>query len=173
MPTKLKTRTLFADGTLLVSPDGVPSLLLQGVPLDKIRVTQIDDDVRQFNQISDNEIQVGEPETESINLSWGIPAEYASVDVRAYVSIKLDERGVLSDERYTTRVAAEMRHIESRKLVDLVRCLIYIVDTFKNTNTLWGVGRGSSCASLVLYLIGIHCVDPIRFNIPLEEFFHD
>lgn len=173
MPTKLKNRTLFADGTLLVSPDGVPSLLLQGVPLDKIRVTQVDDEVCQFNQISDNEIQTGAPESENVNLAWNIPPEYASLDVRAYVSTKLDERGLSKDERYVGRVEAEMRQIESRKLVDLVRCLIYIVDRFRDTATIWGVGRGSSCASLVLFLIGIHCVDPIRFNIPLEEFFHD
>jgi DNA polymerase III alpha subunit len=33
------------------------------------------------------------------------------------------------------------------------------------------VGRGSSVASYVLFLIGVHKIDPIKYELPIEEFF--
>jgi DNA polymerase III alpha subunit len=47
----------------------------------------------------------------------------------------------------------------------------YIVDTLRANNIVWGVGRGSSVASYVLHLIGVHKIDSIKYNIPIEEFF--
>jgi DNA polymerase III alpha subunit len=52
-----------------------------------------------------------------------------------------------------------------------VRCLLYVTHRFKEDGVLWGVGRGSSCASLIMYLLGINKVDPVKYNIPAEEFF--
>jgi DNA polymerase III alpha subunit len=37
-------------------------------------------------------------------------------------------------------------------------------------NIVWGVGRGSSVASYVLFLIGIHKVDSLYYDLPIEEF---
>jgi DNA polymerase III alpha subunit len=47
----------------------------------------------------------------------------------------------------------------------------YIVDTLRANNIVWGVGRGSSVASYVLHLIGVHKIDSIKYSIPIEEFF--
>jgi DNA polymerase III alpha subunit len=47
----------------------------------------------------------------------------------------------------------------------------YVVDTLRENNIVWGVGRGSSVASYVLHLIGVHKIDSIKYNIPIEEFF--
>jgi DNA polymerase III alpha subunit len=49
----------------------------------------------------------------------------------------------------------------------------YIVDTLRANNVVWGVGRGSSVASYVLHIIGVHKIDPIKYNIPIEEFFKE
>jgi DNA polymerase III alpha subunit len=40
----------------------------------------------------------------------------------------------------------------------------------RKNNILWGVGRGSSVASFVLYLIGIHRINSLFYNLPIEEF---
>ena len=47
----------------------------------------------------------------------------------------------------------------------------YIVDTLRENKVLWGVGRGSSVSSYVLFLIGIHKIDSVKYNLPIEEFF--
>ena len=47
----------------------------------------------------------------------------------------------------------------------------YIIDTLRENNVVWGVGRGSSVASYVLFLLGVHKIDSVKYNLPLEEFF--
>ena len=54
---------------------------------------------------------------------------------------------------------------------NIFKTLLYIIDTFKSQNVFWGVGRGSSCASYILYLIDLHLVDSVLYDIPMEEFF--
>jgi DNA polymerase III alpha subunit len=56
-------------------------------------------------------------------------------------------------------------------MYDVLHAMKYIVDTLRANNVVWGVGRGSSVASYVLHLIGVHKVDSIKYNIPIEEFF--
>jgi DNA polymerase III alpha subunit len=34
----------------------------------------------------------------------------------------------------------------------------------------WGVGRGSSVASYVLFLIGVHRIDSMKYNLDYKEF---
>ena len=55
-------------------------------------------------------------------------------------------------------------------MLDLLFCLKYIVDTLRENNVVWGVGRGSSVASYVLYLLGVHKIDSIKYNLDWREF---
>jgi DNA polymerase III alpha subunit len=56
-------------------------------------------------------------------------------------------------------------------MMDMLFFIKYLVDTLRKNKIIWGVGRGSSVASYVLYLIGVHKVDSIKYNLPIEEFF--
>jgi DNA polymerase III alpha subunit len=47
---------------------------------------------------------------------------------------------------------------------------IYIIDPLRKNNSVWGVGRGSSVASYVLYLIGVHKIDSLFFDLDIEDF---
>ena len=49
--------------------------------------------------------------------------------------------------------------------------LIYFVDTLRANNVVWGVGRGSSVASYVLFIIGVHKIDSVKYKLPINEFF--
>ena len=51
-----------------------------------------------------------------------------------------------------------------------VKYLKYLVDTMRDNQVIWGVGRGSSVASYVLYLIGIHKIDSMYYDLPINEF---
>ena len=169
MKTELNDRMLWFDGTNQVSPEDVPSLILSGCSLDQIIVTSLNDDVHQFNLIEDEMISIEKNENKPFNFDYNIPQIYKTLDVEYRLRLEVDGM----PHQYEARLEDELKEIKKRDMIPLLRTLIYIVDKFKESKTVWGVGRGSSCASLVLFLIGLHKVDPIKFGIPMTEFFHD
>jgi DNA polymerase III alpha subunit len=58
-------------------------------------------------------------------------------------------------------------------MIPVLKTMKYIVDTLRANNIVWGVGRGSSVASYVLHIIGVHKINSIKYNIPIEEFFKE
>jgi DNA polymerase III alpha subunit len=69
------------------------------------------------------------------------------------------------------RISVELELFIKNDMYDVLHVMKYIVDTLRSNNIVWGVGRGSSVASYVLYLIGVHKVDSIKYSLPIEEFF--
>ena len=157
MKTQLKDRILWWDGTSEVTQDQAISLILSGVPLEKIVCA----DVGNFNDYSDVQIQTSKFENLPFDFSWKVP----SVDVKSLLFNKCPKE-------YLSRLELELQLFEERNLIPFLQALHFVVETFKKNNIVWGVGRGSSCASLVLFLLGVHLVDPIKYEIPIEEFFH-
>jgi len=47
----------------------------------------------------------------------------------------------------------------------------YVVDTLRSNSIVWGVGRGSSVASYVLFIIGVHKIDSVKYKLAINEFF--
>jgi DNA polymerase III alpha subunit len=176
MKTELKDRVLFFDGTSQVTPDLVPDLLLAGVPISKIAVTEEDDEVKTFNLISDDEtILVGHEVPANFDLTWNIPKKYDEINLSEHLHKILSTKFPDPEKRihYAKRLDEEIHEIQKRGLDKLIKALIFVVDKFNESGIVYGVGRGSSCASLVLFLIGLHMVDPIKYRIPMTEFFHD
>jgi DNA polymerase III alpha subunit len=56
-------------------------------------------------------------------------------------------------------------------MIPVLTTMKYVVDTLRANNIVWGVGRGSSVSSYVLYLIGIHKIDSVKYDLPIDEFF--
>lgn len=96
--------------------------------------------------------------------NWFIPDEYVSFDIFGYCIDKC------STDEQRERVCIEYLKFESVGLVMLLRWCMYFVDTCTANKIVWGVGRGSSVASYVLYLIGVHRVDSLRYNLNFSEF---
>ena len=71
------------------------------------------------------------------------------------------------------RVSQELELYIKHGMYDILHVMKYIVDTLRENNVVWGVGRGSSVASYVLYLIGVHKIDSIKYKLPIEEFFKE
>lgn len=94
-----------------------------------------------------------------------IPPEYAELDIMAHI-ISLTP----PDPGRELRVAQELELFESRNLLPVLRTLLYIVDTMRTHNIVWGVGRGSSVASYCLYLLGLHQVDSYLYDLDIREF---
>lgn len=96
--------------------------------------------------------------------NWNIPDDYKRFDVAKYV---LDQ---CNNETELQRAGAELLVYAERNLLPMLCYLKYLVDTMKENNIVWGVGRGSSVASFVLYKIGIHRIDSIEYDLDFKEF---
>ena len=97
--------------------------------------------------------------------NWNMPDEYKQLDIEAW----LFEQTPPWDPQHT-RVTEELEAYKARNMLDLLRWLKYFVDTCKKEGVVWGVGRGSSVASYILYIIGVHSIDSIKYNLDWQEF---
>jgi len=96
--------------------------------------------------------------------NWHMPQEYRDLDIAEYVL------GLCQQEHELQRVGQELLLYQERNLFDLLRYLKYLVDTLRKNNVVWGVGRGSSVASYVLFLLGVHKIDSLFYNLDIDEF---
>jgi DNA polymerase III alpha subunit len=99
-----------------------------------------------------------------LQANWRMPKEYKDMDIAEYVL------GLCRADHELQRVGQELLLYQERDLFDLLRYLKYLVDTLRKNNVVWGVGRGSSVASYVLFLIGVHKIDSLYYNLDIEEF---
>jgi DNA polymerase III alpha subunit len=96
--------------------------------------------------------------------NWYMPEEYKTLDIAKYVL------GQCENEEEIQRAGQELLLYQERDMFDLLRYLKYLVDTMRNNNIVWGVGRGSSVSSFVLFLIGIHKINSIYYQLDFSEF---
>lgn len=172
MYTVLKNRILWFDGTNQVEPSEIVNLFFYGCQPDNIISTKITDEINQFNLINEVPIKTEKTNNNKLDFSWNIPQKYLDLDLEEYIITQFENSSLPKTEEYMIRLDEEFKQVQKLNLINLFKTLIYIIDTLKDNNQLWGVGRGSSCASLILYLFKIHCVDPVKFNINMFEFYH-
>lgn len=96
--------------------------------------------------------------------NWYIPDSYKNFDIAKYV---LD---LCETEEELQRVGDELIKFQEREMFPLLIYCKYLVDTMRKLNIVWGVGRGSSVSSYVLYLIGIHKINSIHYDLSIDEF---
>lgn len=94
---------------------------------------------------------------------WVTPEEY-KVDLEPILLAKCNTQEEID------RVKYELDLFRSYDMIHILQFLRYFIDTMEENNILWGTGRGSSCASFCLFLLGVHLVDPIKYNIDIKEF---
>lgn len=95
---------------------------------------------------------------------WLIPKEYQNYDIEHFVLSKV------STTAEVDRINYELTIFKQHQLIDLLRMLKYLVDTFRKNNVLFGIGRGSSTHSFVLYVLGVHKVNSLLYNLDFNEF---
>jgi DNA polymerase III alpha subunit len=176
LKTELGDYILWYDGVIEVDPQEIEGLFLRGVDPRKVAVTELSPDIQKYNRLARDKIKTkDEVDPDLIDFSWNIPKAFLEIDIPQYIKdickTKLAKYSGDALRVRLDRVDRELREYTSRNLLDVLKVLIYTIDTFKKNNVVWGVGRGSSCASYILFLLEVHSVDPIKYDIPLEEFF--
>jgi len=128
----------------------------------KFNQSAIDLDLPMLNIYSKLDIAVDEFDS-AMQSDWLMPDTYKNMDIEAYLAQHTPK------ENYQ-RLIEELTAYQDRNMIDLLRWLKYFVDTCRANNVVWGVGRGSSVASYVLYIIGVHRIDSIKYNLDWREF---
>ena len=143
--------------------------LIQGVLRygpDILEYCQTSEDLSQYiNQLQKEHLHYPVPPKDIGSTHWFIPETYRTMDILDW----LYQRCPTPEIR--ERVVEELRLFAKYDMITMLKTMKYIVDTLRANNVVWGVGRGSSVASYVLHIIGVHKIDPIKYNIPIEEFF--
>ena len=99
------------------------------------------------------------------NLSdWSLPEVYAEFDIENYLLSKCETAEQLE------RVQEELQEFKQRDMIGVLKWLKYFVDTLRENDLIWGVGRGSSVASYVLFLLEVHRVDSLQYDLDIKEF---
>jgi DNA polymerase III alpha subunit len=132
---------------------------------DILEHCQTADDISQYlDQVSQEHLDYPTPPNAINPKHWFIPKDYYPNLVEfLYSQCTTDEQ--------KDRVSQELELFVLNGMYDVLHVMKYVVDTLRANNVVWGVGRGSSVASYVLHIIGVHKIDSIKYNIPIEEFF--
>jgi hypothetical protein len=96
--------------------------------------------------------------------NWHMPKSYQTLDIAELVLSLCDNDSELQ------RCGQELLLYQERDLFDLLRYLKYLVDVMNDNNVIWGVGRGSSVASYVLYKLRVHRIDSLHYDLDPAEF---
>ena len=172
----LDNRRLWCDGSISVNPKDVSTFMLKHKSA-KIFTKSISNEIIEYNRLVDKSEQITKKQDlELDDIEWVIPIQYKTLDITDFIFEKLFQQETnLSDEENMiriNRIQYELKKFKEYDLIGLLRTLIYIVDEFTANNIVWGVGRGSSVSSYILYLIGIHDIDSVEYELDFDEFLH-
>ena len=157
-------RPIFSDSDIL-------EILYSGDAdsLDKI-IAENSESIIKFKQNSNLDIQINQDSDQSVEdfdysnqKNWFMSDEYKNFDIEGFLVYKCPK------ENYQ-RLIDELVEFRNRNMIDLLRWLKFFVDTCRQNKIVWGVGRGSSVSSYVLYLIGVHKIDSIKYKLDYKEF---
>ena len=163
-------------GQAILSSDKLRELLLQGKNIGHLNVVQ-DEDIQLYEKYQDillrqKTIFLDAP-AEDLTFDdfhlqkadeWIFPLEYQQIDVLAFLLDKC------KTQQEIDRVNEEYLLYLDRDLVMLLRLFIFLVDYMRKNKYIWGVGRGSSVSSYILYLIGIHRVNSLKYGFDIKDY---
>jgi DNA polymerase III alpha subunit len=162
-------------GQMIFDESDLTDLLMQGQDLMLLKnllvdptvdlqpISHIVDKLPELMSYNDPSIPVDEFDLE-LQSQWAMPQSYKDLDIAEHVL------NLCNTQEELQRCGEELLLYQEKNLMDLLRYLTYLVDTLKENNLIWGVGRGSSVASYVLYLLGVHRIDSMYYNLDIAEF---
>lgn len=164
-------------GQIIFGEHDIISLFMQGHDLSVLNRLIVDNtiDLEIAAHILDNvpafvrydeltQTQSVEEFDQKCQANWHMPDQYKQLDIAKYV---LD---LCENQQQLQRCGEELLMFQERNLFDLLRYLKYLTDVMSENNLIWGVGRGSSVSSYVLYKLGVHRIDSLYYELDITEF---
>jgi hypothetical protein len=165
-------------GELVFLENDICELIMQGRDVDSLKNLTVDPSVN----IEDLVMHVERPDSlltwtfpynqetsvpefhAAQQLMWHMPDEYKTLDIAEHIL------GLCNSEAELQRCGEELLLFQERNLFSLLQYLKYLVDVMTTNCVIWGVGRGSSVASYVLYKLGVHRIDSLYYKLDCREF---
>jgi DNA polymerase III alpha subunit len=160
---------------IIFDQDDVCDLIMQGLEISSFQKMIVDAsvDIEKASMLLDNipTLIKHNTSTESIEefdcrlqQIWHMPEQYQQLDIAQHIL------NLCTTDAELQRCGQELLLYQERNLFDLLRFLKYLVDVMTANSVIWGVGRGSSVASYVLYKLGVHKIDSMFYELDVEEF---
>ena len=89
---------------------------------------------------------------------------FSLFDIEHFLLVKCETK------EETQRVLMELEMFRERGMEMILVLMVYLVEFMEDNDIVWGVGRGSSVSSFILFLIGIHSINSLQHDLPIEEF---
>jgi DNA polymerase III alpha subunit len=165
-------------GEIVLDEQDLFDLVMQGRSLESLERVTVDHsvDLEKLIQVLDDpaslitwtfpaDSNVSVPDWDAAQQRhWHMPEEYANMDIAAHVL------SLCKTDAELQRAGHELMLYQERGLFNLLRYLKHLVDTMTKNHVIWGVGRGSSVASYVLYLLGVHRINSMYYDLDASEF---
>ena len=162
---KLRSRTLLNNGISIVDLETMVETILAGDIPEHIKTEECSD-------------------TKKYKIKYGTDLSHPLIDSIIEPKILIDTEDELntlntilnshrhdqSSKEASDRLDHELNFFNQSNHIDFLCVLHKLIKRFKKDGVVWGCGRGSSCASYVLYLLEVHDVDPIKYGINFKEF---
>jgi Bacterial DNA polymerase III alpha NTPase domain len=168
----LGNRQILDDGTVLLSDDAAIEVLyrggrLEGQLFDRSEAVDLYNQGLRTLDLALAKLSIRGSDSLSQPdwyATWLTPQNWAEADVLQYC---LD---LCSNDDQRIRVCEEIKLFQERDMIPVLQHLMWLVFNFRQRGIVWGVGRGSSVSSYVLFLIGINRIDPLKFDLDVGEF---
>ena len=166
-------------GEMIFNETDVCDLLMQGRSIESLKGMLVDSSVdiekvvtfvenfpdtivyRKFDKFEETSL----PDWDALQQhTWFMPEEYSQLDIAQYIL------NLCTTEPELQRCGEELLLYQERDLFNLLCYLKYLVDIMTANRVIWGVGRGSSVASFILYKLGVHRIDSLHYNLDVHEF---
>lgn len=165
-------------GEIILDQDDLVDMIFRGRDVLTMQdlVVDLDVDITTLNQTLDDPGHTASwtrPESRDITIQewdrqrqacWFMPREYAELDIAQHVL------SLCRDDVELQRAGQELLMYQERDMMDVLRYMHYLVTVMRQHGVIWGVGRGSSVASFVLYLLGVHRINSIEYDLDPGEF---
>lgn len=155
-------RYILHNGSSIVTIEDLIDRILKGDQYEHCLLANEDEDSRKYELVTGRRIIFNE-----LDLEISYTIEEGDLDV-ILDRIGESDRMNGTDEELE-RIEQELSFFQEQNKIHLINKLIELIDTFKRDNIVWGVGRGSSCASFLMYVLEVNDVNPIEFDIPFSE----
>ena len=177
LPDDTNERLLTPSGDSIISPDKYIEKLLFGedvshffVEESQLRNKNLLEDAKLYtDKHIEEHIEASEVDCQNVHtISYSEDTQYEhynELETKVLSSPRLKK----TDKEFQ-RIAIELDYLFRVESCKLFLEVTKLIDKFKEDGVVWGVGRGSSCACYILYLLEVHDVDSLQYNIPFKEF---
>lgn len=171
---KLFNRVIDDDGNVIYYHQGLIDYLYKHKSFPENILFFPDKDIDQYNKFTEYyngtnflklPIQLKTHNERKNN--WFYPTEYNNINLEEFFLNKC------YTEIEKNRVLLELKEYKKSNMEKLLRFSIYLMDYINQHNYVIGVGRGSSVCSYCLYLIGLHQIDSIYYDLNIKDFLKD